>query len=75
MSTPGSIIATRKGTSGTTYRLRYEEGTSGPTSLYVGTGADSVNVGYVAHVENLDYAVDVADEELRCLVADFRRDV
>lgn len=74
MSTPGKIIKTGKGTSGTTYRLRFEEGTSGPMALFVGQGKDSVSVGGVANAENFDYCVDEADEEMRCMIADAKRE-
>lgn len=74
MKTPGRIIATAKGTSGTTYRLRHEQGSSGPMALYVGTGADSINVGQVMDRENFETAVDVADEETRVLMAEAREE-
>lgn len=73
-ASPGRIIATGKGTSGTTYRLRYEHGSSGPMALFVGTGKGSVNVGYVMDRDNFWYAVDEADEETRVLMAQAREE-
>lgn len=69
---PGRIIRTGKGASGTTYRLRFHKGTRGGMGLYVGRGDGSMCVGEVFHAENFEYAVDEADEETRCLMAEAR---
>jgi hypothetical protein len=39
--------------------------------LWVGTyeGKDSYRAGYVSDPENFEYAIDVAEEEMRCLMA------
>jgi hypothetical protein len=66
--TPGKIIAKGQGASGTTYRLRFDSGSSGTMSLYVGTGKDSVSMGAVMDARNFDYAVYEADYEMRELI-------
>lgn len=40
--------------------------------LWHGTyqGKNSYRAGYVADAENFEYAIDVAEEEMRCLMAE-----
>lgn len=69
---PGKIIRTATSDTGTVYRLRFHEGTSGGLGLYIGTGADSISVGDVWDADNFEYAIEMAEEEMRTLRAQCR---
>jgi hypothetical protein len=56
------VVARRKG-----YAL-YENG-----ELWT-TGRHAFRAGYVMDAENLDYAIDGHEEEMRCLMMDARRE-
>jgi hypothetical protein len=71
-ATPGQTIRTGTGDNGTTYRLRFHDGATGGMGLYIGTGRDSVCVSEVWDADNFEYAVEMADEEMRVLRAQCR---
>ena len=68
--TPGKTIRTTTTEDGTVYALRFHKGESGGMGLYLQYGDETAHVGDVADPDNFDYAVDVAEEEMRVLRAE-----
>jgi hypothetical protein len=65
----GKTIRTTTTDNGTVYRLRFYEGKSGGMGLYIECGADSEFIGEVWDAANFEYAVEMAEEEMRVLRA------
>jgi len=72
--TYGRVVHTEKGTSGTTYRVRAILAEPGYLAITIGVGDKAEEVERITErgLADVSTYIDMADEEMRCLMADAR---